>query len=161
MNALKIASTIVAASGAVTLCVALLLLRSRLEMIRTWKPIEVQVIRGWMGTKQAGSGDEESTSYSANYELAYIVDGKSIRSTVRSEDAFLAGPDQVQMRLNRHSTGTSGVAYVNPADPGQLRLDLPKNVNAIALPLWLLLSASSLLLIGLSLWLMGTPSVSW
>jgi hypothetical protein len=161
MTALRIASAIVGASGAVTLCVGFLLARSRMEMIRTWRPVQVEVIRNWMETHEAGAGGEESTSYSAHYELAYTVDGKSIRSTARSEDAFLAGPERVQMRLNRHSAGTAGVAYVNPDNPTQVRLDNRKNVGVVALPLWLLVAGGSLSLIGLSLWLMGTPTVIW
>ncbi len=130
-------------------------------MIRTWKPVEVEVIRNWMETHEAGAGGEESTSYSAHYELAYTVDGKTIRSTARSEDAFLGGPQPVQTRLSRLRAGTRGVAYVNPNDPSKVRPDLDKNINIIALPLWLLVVGVSQLLIGLSLWFMGTPTVFW
>lgn len=161
MNAARTASAIVGVSGAVILCVAFLLARSRLEIIRTWKPVDVQVIRSWMETHQAGAGGEESTSYSANYELAYAVEGKSIRSTARSEDVFLTGPEEVQRRLKLHGPGTPGVAYVNPSDPSQVRLDLGKTVRIIAAPLWLLLAGVSLWLIGLSLWFIGTPMMYW
>lgn len=130
-------------------------------MIRTWKPVEVRVVRNWMETHVAGAVGEESTSYSAHYELAYTIDGKSIRSTARSEDVFLGGPQPVQIRLSRHSPGTRGVAYVNPNDPSKVRLDLDKNINIIALPLWLLVAGASQFLIGLSLWFMGTPAVFW
>jgi hypothetical protein len=114
-----------------------------------------------METHVSGAAGEESTSYSAHYELTYTVDGKSMRSTARSEDVLLGGPEPVQTRLNRHSPGTHGVAYVNPNDPSQVRLDLGKNINVIALPLWLSLVGGSLLLIGISLWFMGTPTVFW
>jgi hypothetical protein len=53
------------------------------------------------------------------------------------------------------------VAYVSPNDPGKVRLDLDKNIHIIALPLWLLVAGASQLLIGVSLWLMGTPAVFW
>jgi len=114
-----------------------------------------------METHEAGAGGEESMSYSAWYELAYTVDGKSIHSRARSEDVFLAGPEAVQVRIQRHSAGTRGAAYLNPNDPSQVRLDLGKNVRVMALPLWLLLAGASLSLIGLSLWFMGTPTVFW
>src|SRR5208283_4595812 len=106
MNALRTASTIVVAAGVVTLCVAFLLSRSRLEMVRTWKPVEVQVVRNWMETHEAGASGEESTSYIAHYELSYTVDGKLIHATAHSQDAFLEGPEQVQIRLNRHAAGS-------------------------------------------------------
>jgi Protein of unknown function (DUF3592) len=155
------AAAIVVAFGLVILCAALILARSRLEMIRTWKPVEVQVIRNWMETHEAGVGGEESTSYSAHYELAYTIEGRSIRAAARSEDVFLDGPQPVQTRLSRHTAGTRGVAYVNPSDPDTVRFDLGNNVNIIALPLWLVVAGFTLLLIGLSLWLMATPTVFW
>jgi hypothetical protein len=161
VNALRTASSIVIATGLISLAVAALLSRRRLETFRTWKPVEVQVIRNWMETHVSGVAGEESTSYSAHYELAYTVDGKSMRSTARSEDVFLGGPELVQTRLNRHSPGRHGLAYVNPNNPSEVRLDLGRNINVIALPLWLFLAGGSLLLIGLSLWFMGTPTVFW
>ena len=161
MRALRIAASIVAAFAIVTLCAAFVLWRSRLEISRTWKPVEVQVIRNWMETRQAGAADEESTSYSAHYELAYTINGRSIRAPALSEDVFVGGPEPVQMRLSRHAAGTHGVAYVNLNNPNQVRLNLGNNANVFALPLWLLLAGAFQLLIGLSLWFMGTPTVFW
>ena len=105
--------------------------------------------------------DEESTSYSANYEVGYTVDGKTLRASVRSEDPFLNGAAVVQARLARHAPGTRGEIFVNPDNPSEARLNLGRNAVTLGWPLWLLLGGGSMLLIAASLWLMGTPGVEW
>jgi hypothetical protein len=157
MNAVRTASAIVSAVGLVTLAIAWFAFQSRLGQIRNWKPVNAQVSRAWMEENQGS----ESTSYSAHYELTYIVDGKTIRAAAKSEDPLLVGPDLVQARIARHAPGTQGVVYVHPDDPSKVRLNLGKNSATLGMPLWLLLAGASLLLFAVSLWLMGTPAVDW
>jgi hypothetical protein len=157
MNAARIASSALAAVGLVILALGFFLLQRRQAQIRRWKPVDAQVIRAWM---EEQSGDE-STTYSANYELTYTVDGKPMRSAARSEDIFLVSADRVQARLARHAPGTHGVVFVNPDNPSQVRLNFQSNAQTLALPLWVMLPGFSLLLFAFSIWLIGTPGIDW
>lgn len=157
MNVARTAATIVATGGLITLAIASLLFWSRIEQMRQWTPVEAKVIRCWVDQRQS----DDSTEYSANYEVSYVAGGKTVRSTVRSESSLQASRELVQDRLDRHRPGTSGLIYVNPADPSQARLNLGMNAGTLALPLWLLLPGASLLLFAISLWFIGTPAVSW
>jgi hypothetical protein len=161
VSAARIAAVIVGTAGVVALVMAYTLLQSRVEMIRKWKPVEARVLRAWMEQRKSGNSGEEFTAYSARYQLAYAVDGKSITSEAKSDDQFIVQPDQVQKRLDRHGVGTRGTVYVNPDDPNQVRLNLAMDVHTLAASLWVGLAGISLLLIGASLWLMGTPKVLW
>jgi hypothetical protein len=162
MNALRLASAIVAAVGFVTVIVAGLMLHNRLEAIRKWKPVEAEVTRAWMEEHRGGSDTgEDSIRYSANYELAYTFGGKPIRSTARSNDPLLTSSDTVQGRIARHRAGTRGLVYVNPDDPSQVRLNLGRNAVTLGWPLWVLTAGVSLMLFAGSFWLMGTPGVEW
>jgi hypothetical protein len=157
MTALRTASAIVAAAGSVTLAGAFFLFQNRLAQVRKWKALDAEVIRAWLEETTA----EESTSYTANYELAYSVDGKPVRARARSQDFVSVDREQVQARLARHAPGTRGTIYVNPGDPTKVRLNLGRNAATFGAPLWLLLAGSATLLIGVSLWLMGTPGAVW
>jgi hypothetical protein len=162
MNALRLASAIVAAVGFLTLMVGALMLRNRLEAIRKWQPVEAEVTRAWMEEHRGGSDTgEDSISYSANYELAYAFGGKPIRSAARSNDPLLTSSEVVQARIARHSPGTRGLVYMNPDDPSQVRLNLGPNAVTLGWPLWVLTAGASLLLFAGSFWLMGTPGVEW
>ena len=131
--------------------------QKRLGYIEKWKRVDAQVGRAWM---EEESGDE-STSYTANYELSYTVDGKALRVFLRSEDPLLVSAEVVQARLARHAPGTRGEIFVDPDNPSEARLNLGRNAVTLGWPLWLLLGGGSMLLIAISLWLMGTPGVVW
>lgn len=158
MGALRAAAAIVAATGLVVLVIAFLVLQSRLAMIRTWRPVTAQVVRSSM--EQRSSADDSGTHYFALYELNYVVDGRALHKTARSDISFTT-PAAIQERIARHAPGTQGVIYVNPADPSQTRLNLGKNAITLGLPLWLMLGGVAGVLIGFSLWWMGSPGHLW
>lgn len=159
---MRIASASVFVAALITLGIAFVMLQNRLATIRKWKPVNAQVTRAWMEEhKSTGDDGSDVFSYSANYELTYDIEGKSIRSTARSNDPLLTDAAAVQPRLARHAPGTRGIVHVNPDDPAQMRLNLGKNVVTLGLPMWLLLAGVSLLLFAVSFWFMGTPAVKW
>jgi hypothetical protein len=161
MNPLRAAAAIVASTGLVTLGIGYFLLQDRLATVRKWRPVDAQVIRTWLNARQSGDTGNQSISYIAHYELAYTVDGQSIRSNALSEDEFFGEAGLAQRRLDRHGPGTRGLVHVNPNDPKQVRLNLGRNVHTLGLSLWLVLAAVFLFMIGASLWLMGAPTISW
>jgi len=93
--------------------------------------------------------------------LTYTVDGKIMHATARSDDELFGDNVMVQAKLVRHAAGTRGTVYINPDNPTQVRLNLGRNVVTFAPALWVLLAAVLLLLIGTSLWFIGTPAIFW
>lgn len=161
MNAARTAAAITAGAGLILLAIGFYLFRNRVVSIRTWQPVEAQVVRSWMEEHETGDSTERSTSYSAHYELAYTVNGESMRSTARSQTVFSASSGEVQARLDRHSAGTRGVVHVNPDNPSQISLNMGMNAATLALPLWMMLPGASLLLFAIALWFLGTPAPFW
>jgi hypothetical protein len=157
MTALRTASAIVIATGIVTLGAAFFLIQNRLARVRRWKAVDAEVVRAWMEENPG----EENAGYTAHYELAYRVDGKPLRTTARSGDFLVVDRERMQARLDRHAPGTHGSIYVNPDDPSQVSLNLGRNAATFGAPLWVALAGAALLLIGVSLWLMGTPGTAW
>ena len=153
---MRIAAVSVGVAALVLLVLGVFFLQKRLTMIRTWRPVMAQVTKATLA-EQSGP---ESTSYSADYELSYIVDGKTLHTSARSNDS-LGTPEAKQQRIARHAPGSQGLIHVNPDDASQIRLNLGNNAVTLALPLWMLLCAGSLLLFAISFWLMGTPKAGW
>jgi hypothetical protein len=115
------------------------------EMLCERKQTEAEILAVEVEAFQNQDEGQTFTTYRANYRVRWQAGGRAFQIPLLGD-------------LVSASAGTAGVAYINPNDPSQVRLDLRKNVNAVALPLWLLVAGASLLLLGLSLWLMGTPT---
>jgi len=156
MNALRTASAIVGGVGLILLFIGIYLLQNRLVIIRTWQPVTAQITGGSVEAQQGN----DSTSYIARWDLAYVPDGKPFRTTVQAPDSELK-LENAQPMLARHPPGSQGLIHVDPNDPTQVRLDLGKNVVTLGACLWFFLCSMSLLLFALSFWLMGTPGVTW
>ena len=161
MNAVRTASIIVTAAGLIALSVGFFLLQKREELIRTWKPFDAQVLKASIEERTDGDATNQATSYWARYELTYTVDGKIVHAIARSDDELLSDPVTVRSKLARHAPGTRGTVYVNPDHPSEVRLNLGRNAATFAPALWVLLAAVFLLLIGTSLWFIGTPAIFW
>jgi hypothetical protein len=132
-----------------------------MEMIQKWKLVGAQVLRSWIDQHQSGVRVRSPPPIALTINLPTPLTEKSVTSVTKSEDEFLAPPDHVQKCLDRHAPGTRGTVYVSPDDPKQVQLNLEMNVHTLAAPLLIALAGVSLLLIGTSLWLMGTPTVFW
>jgi hypothetical protein len=156
MSALRTASAIVGGVGVILLFIGVYLLQNRLAIIHTWRPVNARVTGGSVETQES----VESTSYRARWELAYVLDGNPIRTIVPAPGSELE-LETAQHRLARHPPGSQALIHVNPNDPAQVRLNVGVNVVTLAAPLWFLLGSMSLLMFALSLWLMGTPGVTW
>jgi hypothetical protein len=150
------ASAIIGAAGIIALIVGVYLLQNRLAMVRAWQPVDAEVMGGSVQTEET----VDSTSYIARWDLAYEYHGNAFRTTVRARSYELRS-ENAQRTLARHPPGSHALIHVDPSDPAQVRLDLGMNVATLAMPLWFILGAASLMMFALSFWLMGTPGLVW
>jgi hypothetical protein len=161
MNALRIVSAVLAILGFVTVAISFLKLQNRMGTVRRSRPVEAQVLRAWMQEKTVSSDDGSTVVYSANYELAYNIDGTLRTATARSNDPFLTSRKAVESRLARHAAGSRGMVHVDPENPSQVHLNLGTNAVTLGLPLWSLVAGVATLLLAISFWFMGTPGQEW
>ena len=145
-----------AAVGLLVLVVAVYFLQRRLAIIHTWLPVQAQVLRSAMEVTESTEGSSAVPAY----ELAYVVNGEAIRRKATS-NASIDTAEAARQRLANHPAGSSGIVYVNPTNPSELRLNVGRNAVTFFIPVLLLATAGFLFLMAIAFWMMGASGDVW